>query len=237
SAGRVTFVLPAGDFTLVGTTDTPTDASPSDVRASEEDVEYLLRVVRNFFPGHAPDVGDVVSSWAGIRPLASAGYGSTPSAASREHASATPAPGLLVVTGGKLTPYRSIAEEIVDVAVAELGEEPSPSGTGERPLPGGNGDMRSEVAEAERATGDSAIARRLTAAHGSEWKSVWALAERTPSLQQRVAEGRPYVLAEVVYAARCEWARTLADVLVRRVPIAFESRDHGRAAARTVMPL
>ena len=104
--GRVTFALPAGDFALVGTTDTPTLEHPADVRASRQDVDYLLDIVRHFFPGRGTSADHVLSAWAGIRPLAASGYTEGPSSASREHAIVRHAPGMLVVTGGKLTTYR-----------------------------------------------------------------------------------------------------------------------------------
>lgn len=235
--GRVVFVLPAGDHALVGTTDTPTDASPDDVRASEADVAYLLGVVRHYFPDAMPGRERVVSAWAGIRPLAAAGYGSGPASASREHTIERRASGLLVVTGGKLTTYRSMAVEIVNAAAEALGVRLPPSGTARLPLPGGEGDVHAAREAATQRTGDAAVARRLTSAHGTRWEEVWRLAEAEPELRQRIVPSRPYLLAEAAHAACAEWARTLADVLVRRVPVAFETPDHGRAAARAVAPV
>ncbi len=235
--GRVTFALPAGDFALVGTTDTPTLEHPADVRASRQDVDYLLDIVRHFFPGRGTSADHVLSAWAGIRPLAASGYTEGPSSASREHAIVRHAPGMLVVTGGKLTTYRSMAEEIVDRAGPELGTRLPPSPTADRPLPGGTADPAAELADATRVIGDAAVARRLTEAHGSGWRAVWALGNEAPELRERISPDRPYLMAEVVHAARSEWAGTLADVLVRRVPVAFETRDNGREAAARVAQL
>ena len=232
--GRVTFALPAGDFSLIGTTDTPTDEHPATVRASQADVAYLLNVVRHFFPGRDTSERDVVSSWAGIRPLAVAGYSDGPSSASREHSIVMHPSGMLVVTGGKLTTYRSMAAEVVDRAGLALGTRLADSGTAERPLPGGDCEPEAERAAAERETGSAALALRLSRAHGSGWRSVWSLTSGSPGLAEYITPERPYIMAEVVHAVRSEWAHTLADVLVRRVPLAFETSDHGREAAVAV---
>jgi glycerol-3-phosphate dehydrogenase len=81
------------------------------------------------------------------------------------------------------------------------------------------------------------VARRLVEAHGSAWRDVWALAEREPALRARVVPGLPYVAAELAWAVAHEQAATLADLLVRRTPVAFETRDAGRAAARVAAAL
>jgi glycerol-3-phosphate dehydrogenase len=80
--------------------------------------------------------------------------------------------------------------------------------------------------------GDAIVARRLVEAHGSRWREVAALTSQEPALARRIARDLPYLLAEVVYAVEHELAVTLADVLVRRLHVAFEVADHGRGAAR-----
>jgi glycerol-3-phosphate dehydrogenase len=115
---------------------------------------------------------------------------------------------VVTVSGGKLTTYRSMAAETVDVVEEALGRAPTPSRTDVLPLPGG-----------DRATAMSALAREI------------------PELARPLVPGLPYIAAEAVYAADAEMACTLSDVLVRRTHIAFETRDAGRAAARTVAAL
>lgn len=245
--GRVMFVLPAGgtaaaQFTLVGTTETPAERGPDEVRATAGDVAYLLDAVNHHFPAARLTSDDVVSAWAGVRPLAAAARGSggtSTGAASREHAVEVDPRGLVTVSGGKLTTYRRMAAEVVDaVAGALLGGRPAPADTDRRPLPGGDvADMEAEEARAAAAAGDAAVGRRLAHAHGSAWPHVWALAGEEPALGARVVPGLPYIGAEFVHAARHEHARTLADLLVRRTPMAFEAGDAGRAAARRVAAL
>ena len=131
--GRVMFALPAGDFTVFGTTDTFTDASPDQVRASEDDVAYLLAAANRFFPSARLQRNDVVSAWAGIRPLV-ATDADTPNAASREHAIQVTPAGVVTITGGKLTTYRIMAAQVVDVVARRVGAG-GPSTTAHAPLP------------------------------------------------------------------------------------------------------
>ena len=239
--GRVMFTLPSGDFAMIGTTDTPTDEHPADVRASREDVAYLLAAANHFFPEARLTTADVTSAWAGIRPLASGGWGAkagTAASASREHAIATSPTGVISITGGKLTTYRAMAAEVVDAVQAALGQARTDAGTLARPLPGGAmASLDAELAGAVRATGDDATGTRLVRAFGTRWREVWTLAERDATLAGRVAPGLPYLVAELRWAMREEEAATLADLLVRRTHVAFETPDAGRAAARAVAPL
>ena len=239
--GRVMFVLPAGDFTIVGTTDTYDSVSPDDVRADPADIQYLLDAANHFFPDARLSPGDVISAWAGIRPLAAAAGASAstdPGSASREHSIDQPIPGLVRVTGGKLTTYRAMAEEVVDVVERALGRRITRATTAHTPLPGGVlGDVADEIVLAGRACGDADVARRLVHAHGSAWRDVWALGEREPALRERIEPSRPYLLAELRYAVTREMACTLGDLLIRRTPVAFETRDHGVGAAARIAPL
>src|SRR6266550_2647981 len=106
--GRVMFCLPAGPQAIIGTTDTWTEESPETVHASPSDVDYLLRSANTYFPHAQLKRGDVVSAWAGIRPLASS-TAFNPSVVSREHSIVTDGSGVINVLGGKLTTYRSMA--------------------------------------------------------------------------------------------------------------------------------
>ncbi len=237
--GRVMFVLPAGDFTIVGTTDTYETVAPDQVRAFETDVAYLLEAANHFFPGAKLVRDDVVSAWAGLRPLKAGDDGADdPGSASREHTIAEQVPGLVSVTGGKLTTYRAMASQVVDAVQRSLGSRVTSSRTAKEPLAGGRlDDVDAEIAAAVRQIGDEAVARRLVQAHGDSWRAVWELAEADVALTERAELSRPYLLAELRYAVAEEMALTLGDLLIRRTPVAFETRDHGRGAARRVAPL
>ena len=84
---------------------------------------------------------------------------------------------------------------------------------------------------------DAAVGERLALAYGSRWRNVWSYAQRDPSLARRLVDDLPYVLAEVPHAVEREMACTLSDVLIRRTHVAFETRDHGRGAAKRIAPL
>jgi glycerol-3-phosphate dehydrogenase len=235
SDGRVMFVLPAGDFTIIGTTDTYETVAPDQVRASEADVSYLLDAANHFFPSARLGREDVVSAWAGLRPLKADGDAGNPSAASREHAITEQVPGLVTVTGGKLTTYRAMGRQVVDAVQRSLGHRRTRARTAREPLAGGAiADVAGETAAATALTRDAAVAARLVHAHGDAWREVWALVASDAALAERVEAGRPYLLAELAYAVRHEMALTLGDLLIRRTPLAFETRDHGRGAARRV---
>ncbi|MFP5355168.1 MAG: glycerol-3-phosphate dehydrogenase/oxidase, partial [Gemmatimonadota bacterium] len=234
--GRVMFVLPAGTHTLIGTTETPARRGPDEIRATREEVRYLLEACNANFPAAHLGDDDVVAAWAGIRPLAATLATADAGSASREHTIAVGPLGMLTVTGGKLTTYRAMAEDVVDRACEALGEAERPG----RPhretlLPGGA--MRSFAAtedEAAAAVGDSEIARRLAGAYGCDWREAWRLTRDEASLRERIDPALPYAMAEPLYAVTREMAVTLGDILVRRTHLAFETRDRGMAAAHRV---
>lgn len=128
---RVMFVLPAGDHAIIGTTDTFTNESPDEVRPSEGDVTYLLEAANAYFPDAALGRSDVISAWAGIRPLMPS-RGSAVQA-SREHA-IDRGDGVVTITGGKLTTYRVMACQVVDALESALGRRRSRCRTDVRPL-------------------------------------------------------------------------------------------------------
>lgn len=199
--GRVMFCLPAGPQTIIGTTDTWTDESPETVRASRSDVDYLIQAANAYFPRAELGSADVVSAWAGIRPLAS-GAALSPTAISREHSIVRDDLGVINVTGGKLTTYRSMAAEIVDVVQVTLGKRRQRATTDLVELPG--------------AGRDAAIAQ---------------LQRENAELAKPLLPALHYTGAHLVYGVREEMARTLSDLLIRRTHIAFETRDHGLSAA------
>ena len=232
--GRVMFILPSSRQTIIGTTDTFTDAAPDDVRANEADVAYLLAAANAFFPDARLTRDDVISAWAGIRPLMAGGIeNADPGHASREHAIAEGAHGIVSITGGKLTTYRVMAAEVVDVASARLGNRPRRRPpTYNRPLPGGDLAFIDEaIAAAERATADPELGRHLVHAYGGRWSAV---ADEIAAAGGADRIAGPYTIGEMRYAVRCEMAYTISDLLLRRTHLAFETRDHGTDIAEQV---
>jgi len=236
---RLFFVLPAGARTFIGTTDTdwPSPQPPridDDIRARGEDVAYLLEAANHAFPDLGLTGDDVLSTYAALRPLL-ATSAHTPSETSREHEIARAPDGLLVIAGGKLTTLRRMGEQAVDASIAALhaaGLERAldPCATGDRALPGGRAPPAA-LAQADLAPDVSA---RLTTAYGSRAGEVIALAASSRELAARIDPELPYLWAEAVHAVRTEHARTIADVLRRRVPLFRDGRDQGLAAAERV---
>lgn len=133
--GRVMFVLPSGDTTVIGTTDLRTNESPDEVTVSDAEIAYMLRAANSYFPDAALTREDIVRTWSGIRPLAATPEGTSPSKISREHRISHDSAGVIVVTGGKLTTYRSMAAEVTDEVERQLGRKPRRAPTDELPLP------------------------------------------------------------------------------------------------------
>jgi glycerol-3-phosphate dehydrogenase len=236
--GRVMFVLPAGPCALIGTTETDTRTPPDDVRATRAEVTYLLAAANRAFPAAKLTGNDVIAAWAGIRPLAAAAHRGDANSASREHLVAQGDGGLITVTGGKLTSYRVVARDTVDVVLRTLRRRAPHARTDRLPLAGGDlVALDDELAAARAAAGAEDVAAWLVHAYGGAWHQVWARAEQDARLGERLAAGLPYVGAAVEHAVEVEFACTLADVLLRRTHLAFETRDHGRGVAPRVAEL
>ena len=240
--GRVMFILPWGDLSYIGTTDTDDDTSPDDVRASGEDVVYLLRSANWFFPTARLSPRDVVATWAGLRPLLRAGETSAvaPSDTSREHRVVESPGGLLTIAGGKLTTYRLMARDVVDRVAARLRAldgrpRAGRPATDRLPLPGGEtADLEGLVKAATERGARESTARYLVGAYGSEAAGVLNIVERDRALGQPIVAGRPELWAEVTHAVEREMALRLSDVLIRRLHLFYTTRDQALSAAGAV---
>jgi glycerol-3-phosphate dehydrogenase len=130
---RILFAIPWGERVILGTTDTDYTGSLDDVRAEPEDIAYVLQIVNEFFPTARISTSDIISTWAGLRPLIADAHASA-SDISRAHEIRNPERGWWDVAGGKLTTYRLIAEQAVDqIAAQEKWRLPRCS-TAEEPL-------------------------------------------------------------------------------------------------------
>jgi len=240
--GRIMFVLPwGGDLTLIGTTDEDYVGAPEDVRPTGEDVRYLLDSTNRLFPDAPLDSADVISAWAGLRPLVAAGADVEEDDVSREHVILEKPPGLLTIAGGKLTSHRAMAEEIVDLAESQLSERGIrarvEAETAGMPLPGGDFE---DLEELERTLQsrvapwglDRDVCRRLARAYGMLADEVLELASERPELRERLAEDRPYIAAEAVQSARREMALHVEDVAFRRTHVGLETEEFGAAIRR-----
>ncbi|HVO36148.1 MAG TPA: glycerol-3-phosphate dehydrogenase/oxidase [Gemmatimonadales bacterium] len=240
--GRVMFVLPWGDVTMIGTTDTDFVGAADDVGPSAEDVTYLLRSTNAFFPDARLGGDDVIAAWAGLRPLLQAEGAASTAEVPREHRIVESATGLLTIAGGKLTTYRSMAAELVDVVAAKLhaldGRRIPAARTDREPLPGGEvADLEQLVEELSKERVPEPVARHLVETYGSEAPAVGNLAAREPALAKPLLDGWPALQAEVVYQARREMALTVSDVLIRRTHLFHCDAGQGTGAAPSVAGL
>ena len=247
---RVLFAIPWGEQTYLGTTDTDFTGDPGNAQATAGDVTYLLEAAGAYFPSCPLAPADVISTWAGVRPLVAPptqGGDVSESAVSREHQITVAPDGLITIAGGKLTTYRRMASEVVDHAVRLLqmsgrSLEPSPARTDKEPLPGGVGwpddDDHNAVAAEVEATANQTIDRRtarlLADTYGMRALGVAKRCATDPRLAAPLIPGRPEVLAQVDVAVEEELAATVGDVLMRRTQVFFRDRDQGLGTVDTV---
>jgi len=233
--GRHVFLIPWGDFALIGTTDTDYDGDLNNPAANAGDVVYLLEAIRHAFPGAQIGSDDIISTFAGLRPLIAAPGGAY--AVSREHEIIESSSGLITIVGGKLTTHRLMAEKATDRVQEKLaiGVHPSEGRLSEcrteEPL------QNAQIERARASTMDDAISGQLLSTYGDEATRIVGYTEENPRLRERIVPGRSYILAEVPYAVQHEMALTLRDVLVRRTHVIHETQDGGMAQARAVAEL
>ena len=240
--GRVMFVLPWGTLSYIGTTDTPYDGSPDDVRVTGEDAIYLLRSANAIFPEARLQPSDIISTWAALRPLLQTDGESEPGKITREHQIDEAENGLVSIVGGKLTTYRTMAAQVVDLVARRLSEidgrpaAPTPP-TDREPLPGGETtDLDTVSAELEEEGASRALAQYLVRAYGTEAPAVARLA-RTGDLGRPVIAGHPMLRAQLLHAVRREMAMTLCDLLIRRSHVFYEAAGQGVPQASAVVDL
>ncbi|HEX3426857.1 MAG TPA: glycerol-3-phosphate dehydrogenase/oxidase [Acidimicrobiales bacterium] len=234
---RSIFVIPWGRFTYAGTTDTDYDGPLDDPQCTPADVAYVLAALNSSVDG-ALAPSDVVSSWAGLRPLVRSAKSERTADLSRRHRVTRSRRGMVTVTGGKLTTYRAMASDTMDVVVEELGRGARRCPTKHLMLLGGNGSLELRQPEAARRLGVTPdTLEHLTGRYGTEARTVIAIMEADPELARPLLPGLPYLRAEVVYAARYEMAWTLEDVLARRTRAQLLDRDVTEAGATSVARL
>jgi glycerol-3-phosphate dehydrogenase len=203
--GRVMFAIPWHEHTLVGTTDTPIPEAVLEPVAMEQEVEFMLETAALYL-AKKPTKADILSVWAGVRPLVKAGDGKNTAALSRDHTVHIDQNGLLSIAGGKWTTYRNMAEDAVDQA-ATLGDLPEKA-------------CVTKTLNVHGYTPNAASFGPLDF-YGTDALEIRKLIDENASLGTPLDQELPYVGAEVVWAARCELARTVEDVLARRTRALF----------------
>lgn len=219
---RILFAVPWHGRTLVGTTDTPVDEASPEPRALPQELEFLLTHAARYLT-QDPAPADVLSCFAGLRPLVRASRDDKSTAAlSRDHTLLVSPSGLVTITGGKWTTYRKMGQDTVDQAALVAGLPEKPSETAALRLHGWT--VRAT------APGDGT-------AYGADAPAVEWLAGERPGWGDLLHPRLPYQVCEAVWAARHEMARTVEDVLARRTRALLLDARASLEAAPTVARL
>ena len=217
SDGRVLFAVPWHEHLLVGTTDTVIEKHVLEPRALEAEIGFILGTIRQYLTS-PPTRKDVLSVFAGLRPLAAPKEdGHATKEISRDHKLFVNRSGLVTITGGKWTTYRKMAEEVINKVIEVALLKPVPCGTKELRIHGFCPPGASEHWNV----------------YGTDGAAIHALLEQEPAFAARLVGWLPYTEAEVIWAVRREMARTVDDILARRLRMLFlDARAALQAAPR-----
>ena len=232
--GRMIFAIPWWGRLLVGTTDE--EATLQDEMAvKEEESEYLLKQLNRYLD-HPLNKKQIVSGFAGMRPLVASNDSRRTKELIRDHeVEVDSSSGLISVLGGKWTTYRAMAEDAIDTITQFLAMPAVPCTTGSHRLFGSEEWSPNLWVELVRDYGISKeTARHLSHKFGAAAKEVLDLTKDNPQLKAPIVEDSPSVLAEVVYGVREEMATSIEDILARRTGLQFFSWEQARAAAPAV---
>jgi glycerol-3-phosphate dehydrogenase len=241
--GRVVFALPWPHATVIGTTDTAYEGPLDEPGCTWQDASYLIETINGCLQpvGGPLAVGDVVSTWAGIRPLV-AQAGASVYKTSREHVITSDPRGLVAIAGGKLTTYRVMAQQAVDAAIELLPPEVTATlqacRTTHLPLPGAT-DLPSRARPLEqleqllvqREGLEPAVAHHLASSYGSDAAAVAARCRQEPDGWQPVLTGLPWTWGELAWLTDQEMPYDLIDLCVRRTPLYYTAGDSLLAVA------
>ncbi|XWS66200.1 hypothetical protein CRYUN_Cryun05aG0179500 [Craigia yunnanensis] len=249
--GRVVFMLPWLGRTVAGTTDSNTSITPLP-EPHEDEIQFILGAICDYLNVKVRRT-DVLSAWSGIRPLAVDPNAKSTESISRDHVVSEDYPGLVTITGGKWTTYRSMAEDAVNAAIKSGKLSPSNECiTSNLRLIGGDGwepsfftVLAQQYIRMKKSYGgkvvprvmDTAAAKHLSHAYGTLAERVATIAQNE-NLGKRLAHGYPDLEAEVAYCARNEYCESAVDFIARRSRLAFLDTDAaGRALPRIIQIL
>ncbi|MBN1382777.1 MAG: glycerol-3-phosphate dehydrogenase/oxidase [Deltaproteobacteria bacterium] len=198
--GRVLFAVPWHNKVILGTTDTQIDEVSLEPRAMEEEIDFILTHACRYL-SQDPERKDVLSVFAGIRPLIKMGDDKSTAELSRDHNLFISPSGLVTITGGKWTTYRKMAQDTIDQAAVVAGLERRPCVTENMRIHGWLKNINPQ---------------EPLGYYGSDVLRIRRMIDEAPALGERLYKDLPYLKAEVVWAVRNEMARTIEDVLSRR---------------------
>lgn len=235
--GKEGFAIPRWDYVYVGTTDVPTNGPIDRPAADRAALEHVLSMAQECFPGAKLTEADILSTWAGVRPLIAEGKSARET--SRRDEIWKIADGLLTIAGGKLTTARAMANRVMEHAARELGQPLEDNHrTAEVLLPNAQMDRRSfeefqgEMADALRQRGVAPDAvKRITWMYGASMRQLLRYGDEDPAWLAPLGPGVPAIRGEVRLAVECEMALTLEDFMDRRAALLIFSPGHGLAGA------
>jgi glycerol-3-phosphate dehydrogenase len=235
----VLFIIPWGNQWLLGTTDTDYTGDREYPLADSVDIDYILNEANKVL---LPKIRreQIISTYAGLRPLVSPAKDSSTTKISREHTVDHPLKGFVSIAGGKYTTYRVMAVDTVDAAAKDLDRKVPKSSTKTIPIIGAAGYkmlIKQIASLAQSYSVSTACVERMLNRYGSLISDIFQLIAKDQSLAVEVEPGSGYIKAEVLYAVTHEGARTLVDVLARRLRLVMEHADHGVSVARELAEL
>lgn len=226
SDGRLVLIIPWGERYMIGTTDKRFEGDPDAARADQSEVDYLLGEVNSLIPKAGLTKSDILYTYSGIRPLPFV-PDSSEWDVPRSHIIFDHAPelvGLLSIIGGKLTTYRSLAEETVDVVFAQLGEKAPRCTTTTTLFPGARvADWDAYREELANSGASPATIDRLVNIYGARAGDILALGLEDSGLLQPFDSETGAIGAELVFTFENEFCRTLTDALIRRIMVGLNS--------------
>lgn len=232
SDGRPLFVVPWGwenSLLLIGTTDLPYRGNLDTVRATPEEIDYLLQEVNRLFPSAQLTRAQIRFTYSGVRPLPHS-QGLKPGQITRSHILKDHAsegiPNLISLIGGKLTTFRQVGQDCVDQVLRKLGKPIPPCPTPTQPFPGAIHLQDPRIAEALRTYAPLLPARtlhHLFTLYGSRALQVLELVAANPDLAEPIAPPGPDIAAQLIFALQTEMAQTLVDLLLRRTTVGIQA--------------
>jgi glycerol-3-phosphate dehydrogenase len=226
--GRMFFIIPLGAYSLIGTTDTEYRGDLDEVYAQKDEVDYLLTESKRILPGMNLAKESILYTYAGIRPLAFSG--TSESKISRKHRVIKEGRSgrIITIAGGKLTTYRNMAKDTVNAVCKALGRA-AECVTDQQPLPGGlpvsyEEYMREALPElSSRYAMAPETVRHLISFYGARAEEVLELARKEPSLRAPISPDSRDVYAQVLLGVREEGAKTLSDIILRRMHLGISA--------------
>lgn len=214
--GRVLFAVPWHDRVVVGTTDTPVAKVSLEPRPLREEIDFLLTHAARYLT-RDPSESDVLSTFAGLRPLVRTGNVLDTASLSREHAVQVSGSGLVTITGGKWTTYRKMGEDVINTAAEVAGLDARRPATDQLRI---HGWLKHKA---------DVYPRNV---YGTDIVGLNKIASENPALGEPIHPKLFYQASEVIWSVRHEWARTVEDVLARRTRALFlDARASMEAAA------